>query len=270
MAQALTEKSASIAQTISRQDSRVGAIAEKCRILDEYSLMLQQKARDTEARVVQTKSGLQQSSTTMETMADMVRLYVSSSESLSGKFDALSQQATSIASVVSVINTIAEQTNLLALNAAIEAARAKEHGRGFAVVADEVRQLANSTQSSLLEINQIISNITGAVKLADEEVKLQSQSLSQLSDYSRASQAEISRACKNIDSILQLLGGQQEQEDVDIRHIHALVTQVVEEIKVLQQLSVANADDCTGLNLEGKRLAGVTREIVTQLDTFVI
>ncbi|MDR7857009.1 methyl-accepting chemotaxis protein [Tissierella sp.] len=62
------------------------------------------------------------------------------------------------------ILAISEQTSLLSLNAAIEAARAGESGRGFAVVADEIRKLAENSNSTVGEIQDVTGVITKSVE----------------------------------------------------------------------------------------------------------
>jgi methyl-accepting chemotaxis protein len=66
----------------------------------------------------------------------------------------------SIGDIVKAVARIADQTNLLALNAAIEAARAGKHGKGFAVVADEVRTLAETSEKSAKQIQDLVARFS--------------------------------------------------------------------------------------------------------------
>ena len=64
-----------------------------------------------------------------------------------------------IQSAVAIIASIANETSLLSLNASIEAARAGEQGRGFSVVATQIKKLAEQSNTSTKEINEIIATV---------------------------------------------------------------------------------------------------------------
>jgi methyl-accepting chemotaxis protein len=76
----------------------------------------------------------------------------------------LEKQAANFGDILKAVARIADQTNLLALNAAIEAARASKHGKGFAVVADEVRTLAETSEKSAKQIQELVGQIQNDVK----------------------------------------------------------------------------------------------------------
>ncbi|CAK4870497.1 unnamed protein product [Aphanomyces euteiches] len=82
-----------------------------------------------------------------------------STQDMAVNINTLVEQSGRVGEIVDVISGIASQTNLLALNAAIEAARAGDEGRGFAVVADQVRKLATQSETSAMQIAELISAI---------------------------------------------------------------------------------------------------------------
>ncbi|OOF11227.1 methyl-accepting chemotaxis protein [Salinivibrio sp. PR919] len=94
----------------------------------------------------------------------------------------LADESTNVGNVLDVIKDIAEQTNLLALNAAIEAARAGDQGRGFAVVADEVRSLAQRTQKSAGEIEDMIGSLQGKAEQSTQTIRVNAEKIASTRD----------------------------------------------------------------------------------------
>lgn len=104
---------------------------------------------------------------------------------------ALSDAASRIGEVVSLITDIAAQTNLLALNATIEAARAGEAGKGFAVVASEVKTLAEQTARATEDISQQVAGIQSATDGTVGAIKSISDIINEINDVSLAISASI-------------------------------------------------------------------------------
>ncbi|WP_028669176.1 methyl-accepting chemotaxis protein [Saccharospirillum impatiens] len=152
-----------IAQLVSDTQDQEHRFQETLNQLQQWSKNARDVAEATDTVAISTADSKTVNDAVQEEVAETLVSSQSLSEQLNDTRTVIGQLADDCAEVgktLAVINTIAEQTNLLALNAAIEAARAGEQGRGFAVVADEVRMLATRTQSSTVEINDVLQRLT--------------------------------------------------------------------------------------------------------------
>ncbi|KTT44284.1 chemotaxis protein, partial [Pseudomonas oryzihabitans] len=141
--------------------------------------------------------------------------------------------------------------NLLALNAAIEAARAGEQGRGFAVVADEVRALASRTQSSIGEIERIVSGVQQAAGQAVVSMKhsqTQADEAQQSVQEAHRGLGRISAAMEGIDRRNQAIASATEQQAQVSREVDRNLGNI-------QQLSAKSAQGATQTNVASQDLA---------------
>lgn len=179
-----------------------------------------------------------------------------------------------IADALSLITDIADETNLLSLNASIEAARAGDAGRGFAVVAAQIQKLAEESNSSALQISQIISTLSedsaNTLSVMDElgrNLKVQQEklvdTLNRFNDVSggivssnesteqihkqatdcNASRNSVIDIIQDLSALSQENAASTEQTTASMEELNATISLLAVSAKELQNLAVALEND---------------------------
>ncbi|WP_435273737.1 methyl-accepting chemotaxis protein [Psychrobium sp. nBUS_13] len=205
-AQQSSERGASVSQILSEQRHETEQVAAAS---NEMSATVQEITQTVSQAAHASHEGLKISSQGQEQVNKTTNAINQLSNQLNEVDNAINNLTSgcrSIESVSNEISSIAEQTNLLALNAAIEAARAGEQGRGFAVVADEVRALAQRTQHSTKEIDDLLSQLmkeSDSATLAMSEGNKLSDTCVKLSEQTGESLAKVHHEVSDIAAISQ-------------------------------------------------------------------
>jgi len=182
------------------------------------------------------KKGNQLVQQTVESISQLNQGLTETTESV----NTLQQDTIEIGAVLDVIRSVSEQTNLLALNAAIEAARAGEQGRGFAVVADEVRLLAQRTQQSTDEIQDMIEKLQRSATTAVTAMNQGQEQANESSEMIHQAGEALHSIASNIEKMLDInhsVASASEEQSQVAGNITDNVSSMMDAIRKVSELS---------------------------------
>ncbi|MBK5353002.1 methyl-accepting chemotaxis protein [Pseudomonas sp. TH41] len=269
IASAAEELSAVTEQTSAGVNSQKVETDQVATAMNEMTATVQEVARNaeeaSEAAVAADQQAREGDKVVGEAIAQIERLALEVGNSTEA-MGQLKRESDKIGSVLDVIKSVAQQTNLLALNAAIEAARAGEAGRGFAVVADEVRSLAQRTQKSTEEIEELIVGLqTGTQQVAtimDNSRSLTDSSV-ELTRRAGGSLESITRTVSAIQAMNQQIAAAAEQQSAVAEEINRSVLNVRD---VSEQTSAAS-EETAASSVELARLGTHLQMLVNKFKT---
>lgn len=255
-----------------------GSQAQETQSATEHVIAMGNMIEDTSKEITTLNENAKQIKTlgqdAVTTIEELQKINHKTKESIDVIYDQTNTTNTSaqrIKEATALITEIAEETNLLSLNASIEAARAGEQGRGFAVVAGQIQKLAEQSNESARQIEEIINSLledSGKAVETMESVKEimdeQNINVQKTNDQVRQVIGQVDESIAAIDRIAQQSGKLNEARLVITDTVQNL-TAVAEENAAGTQESAASVAQIGELIRDIAQIAGEQKEIADKL-----
>lgn len=150
--------------------------------------------------------------------------------------------AQKIKEATALITDIAEETNLLSLNASIEAARAGEQGRGFAVVASQIQKLAEQSNESARQIEEIINLLLSDSEKAVETMEEVKEIMETQSENVSKTDEQVKQVLGQVDESIEAIGRVAEKT-TRINEARVSVTDTVQNLTAVAQENAASTQE---------------------------
>lgn len=239
-----------VAAAMHQMGATVGEVADNCSTAAVKSSEANSTAQNGSQRLSKAASNMSALIENLTTTQQTIRLVETNSNDIS--------------TILDVIKGIAEQTNLLALNAAIEAARAGDQGRGFAVVSDEVRTLAQKTQQSTLQIEEMIVALQQGSKDAVESMRISEGA----ADGTNESVAQILEQFNLIIEQVESVNDLNALNAVSTEQQSSAVHEINTNINSIQQRYVSNKNSIVQISGTSQQMSELSDKLATNVNKF--
>ena len=185
-----------------------------------------------------------------------------------------------IKAAINIITSIAEETNLLSLNASIEAARAGEQGRGFAVVASQIQKLAEQSNESAKQIEDITEKLIEDSQQAVSGMQDVREIMNKQSTNVKNTNSAFDKVKDNIEVSIE---GVKEITNLTgkLDSTRTAVTDTVQDLSAIAEENAASSQECSAsvtevcnimerVTNDAVRLKEISKVIDDQLKEFII
>ena len=176
-----------------------------------------------------------------------------------------------IKEATALITEIAEETNLLSLNASIEAARAGEQGRGFAVVAGQIQKLAEQSNESARQIEEIITSLLADSGKAVETMETVKEIMDEQNANVTKTDEQVRQVIGQVDESIAAIGRIAQQSE-KLNETRIVITDTVQNLTAVAEENAAGTEESAAsvaqigeLIRDITQIAGEQKEIADKL-----